>query len=195
MRNNLEALAPTKLRFGVQEGPPEVVPGTGFSRRSSEGSLSLDMFPEKLARDRAEVEAAWEDHQKVSLAIIISCLLCFEGLCTSDAVERVATLQNSDVSNLLRAKLELETQCNMLETQLERLQESLASAERDHLLMKELIERAVLSGNVAPLLALRNGPLVQLPDSDLVARGGEQISTENVTSSALVSSPFRNRVH
>lgn len=72
LRADLQAMAPVRLNFNVAAGD---APGSAvktLSRISSGGSLADNV--DALARDRAEAEAAWEEHLKVSQAVFY--LLC-----------------------------------------------------------------------------------------------------------------------
>jgi len=64
-------------------------------------------------------------------------------------------LQNTNVPSLLRAKAELEARCQMLETQLQRMQGELDTAEKEKGLVEESIDSAISTGDVGLLSALR----------------------------------------
>lgn len=134
LRRDLEALVPVKLNFslaGEGGGAGEMVlsphpMGTGMSRRSS--AASFEYNAEGLAQDRAAVEAAWEDHIK----------------------------STTDVPSLMRAKAELETQCQMLQQQLDKMQAQLEDVDRENVQIHESIEDAVRSGDVGILSGLKD---------------------------------------
>lgn len=125
LRSDLQSLAPVKLNFSLA-GDNGGAPDTGMSRRDS--AVSLTMSPEHLAHDRAEAEAAWEDH-----------------------------LKRSDVPSLLRAKAELETKCEMLQTQLDKAQAALADADIEKGYVEESIDDVLKTGDVGMLAGLRDG--------------------------------------
>lgn len=125
LRSDLELLQPVRLNFTLAGNDPGAAPGTGMSRRSSNGSLNS---ADNVAQDRAEAEAAWQEHVK-----------------------------KSDVPALLRTKAELETKCHMLESQLEKAQAALAAADREKGLFQESIDDAIKKGDVGILTGLRDG--------------------------------------
>jgi hypothetical protein len=90
-------------------------------------AASFEYNAEGLAQDRAAVEAAWEDHVK----------------------------STTDVPSLMRAKAELETQCQMLQQQLEKMQAQLDDVDRENVQIHESIEDAVRSGDVGILSGLK----------------------------------------
>lgn len=128
LQSDLQGLAqPIKLNFAIAAGGDDVMasPGTAISRQSSETSLNYNA--ESLAKDRAEAEAAWENH-----------------------------LKSSDVSSLLRTKAELETKVQMMQAHLDKMQASLAAADREKGMVQDSIDKAITSGDVGLLSGLRD---------------------------------------
>ncbi len=129
LRRDLEALVPVKLNFALAgEGAGAV--GAGASPlpggTGMSSAPSFEYSAEGLAQDRAAVEAAWEDH-----------------------------LKSTDVPSLMRAKAELETQCQMLQQQLEKMQAQLDDVDRENNKIHESIDDAVRSGDVGILSGLK----------------------------------------
>lgn len=160
LRRDLEALVPVKLNFSLNQGQTSPYPGTGMSRRSSAGSM--DYSPEGLAKDRAAAEAAYQDHVKVCSLFIymhvhvlpILRLRTHRTLTHSHSNKKQS---NTDVASLLRDKAELETRCQMLQLQLDKLQGALQDADAEHVQIQESIDKAVRSGDVGLLAGLKEG--------------------------------------
>ncbi|KAG7671209.1 hypothetical protein Ndes2526B_g02324 [Nannochloris sp. 'desiccata'] len=138
LRRDLEALVPVKLNFSLAgEGGGGAAGAVGMSpsphpvgtgMSRRSSAASFEYSAEGLAQDRAAVEAAWEDHVK-----------------------------STDVPSLMRAKAELETQCQMLQQKLDKLQAQLEDVGRENVQIHESIEDAVRSGDVGILSGLRDG--------------------------------------
>lgn len=63
--------------------------------------------------------------------------------------------QSSDVPALLRAKAELEARCQVMQSQLQKLQGALETADTEKGLMEESIDTVIKSGDVGVLAGLR----------------------------------------
>ena len=66
-------------------------------------------------------------------------------------------VQSTDVASLIRSKVELETQCQMLQAQLNKAQGALADANREKEHIQESIDDVMKSGDVGLLAGLKDG--------------------------------------
>lgn len=137
LQRDLEALVPVKLNFALagESGSSAVGAGAmlpsphpaGTGMSRRSSAASFEYSADGLAQDRAAVEAAWEDHMK-----------------------------STDIPSLMRAKIELETQCQMLQQQLDKTQAQLEDVDRENGQIQEQIEDAIRSGDVGILSGLKD---------------------------------------
>lgn len=155
LRQQLADLQPLRLQLSVADSSGEasptetagVGPDAGGSRRSSQHSLPATSPGELLSRiasdaslvythehasalsqERAAADAAWREHQKATM----------------------------DVPSLLRAKVELETRCQMMEAQLAKMQGELAHVDEANAVMEDHLESAIRTGDVSLLQGMKD---------------------------------------
>ncbi|PSC71814.1 hypothetical protein C2E20_4927 [Micractinium conductrix] len=156
LRQQLADLQPVRFQLALASpAPPAALPpaaGAGGARRSLDAPLAVGMSPgdmpgltaepstdslggmlfdseqaTALSKERAAADAAWREHQKAT-----------------------------DVPSLLRAKAELETRCQMLESQIAKMQGELAHVDEANAVFEDTLESALKTGDVSVLSGLKD---------------------------------------